>query len=327
MLALLQYLESVAETSHVVLITGETGTGKEITARAIHKASRRGGELVGVNVAGLDETMFTDTLFGHLRGAFTGADRARAGLVEKAAGGTLFLDEIGDLRPESQVKLLRLLESHEYYPLGSDSARRTDARVLVATNKDLCREAEEGRFRKDLYYRLRIHHVHIPPLRERFGDLPLLVDHYLQEGAEEIGEPFPQVPPCLYGLLRSYTFPGNIRELRSVVYDALSRPGPLSLRIFREALGMDAPMPAAAPATADELFAGRDRLPTIKEATEALVTEAVKRAEGNQSTAARLLGISPQALSQRRKRAGSAAVSGKVLPSNLPVRRASSGSG
>ena len=303
MQALLVYVESVAETPHGVLISGETGTGKELVAAAIHRASGRTGELVAVNMAGYDETMFSDTLFGHLRGAFTSADRARSGLVEKAAGGTLFLDEIGDLRPESQVKLLRLLESREYYPLGADTPRRTDARVLVATNKDLGKEAEEGRFRKDLYYRLRTHHVHLPPLRERLGDLPILVRHFLQTGAEAIGKPVPEPPAELYALLRSYSFPGNIRELRSLIYDALSRQGSLSLRSFQEAIGRGMPTRAAAQPELDTMFASQDCLPTIKEATHALVAEALKRSNGNQSMAARMLGISPQALSQRRKRA------------------------
>ncbi len=302
MQSVLVYAESVAETPHSVLISGETGTGKELVALAIHRASRRGGELVSVNVAGFDETMFADSLFGHLKGAFTGADRVRAGLVEKAAGGTLFLDEIGDLRPESQVKLLRLLESHEYYPLGSDSPRRTDARILVATNKDLGREAEEGRFRKDLYYRLRTHHVHLPPLRERPSDLPLLVEHFLAKASGELGRPAPQPPEELQALLASYPFPGNVRELRSLVIDAFSRHGSLSLRSFREAMGSFVPTPAPAPAASEDLFAHRLRLPTIKEATEALVAEALKRNAGKLSTAARVLGISPQALSQRLKR-------------------------
>ncbi len=302
MQALLVYVESVAETPHSVLISGETGTGKELVALAIHKASRRSGELVSVNIAGFDETMFTDSLFGHLKGAFTGADRARSGLVEKAAGGTLFLDEVGDLRAESQIKLLRLLESQEYYPLGSDSPRRSDARVLVATNKDLSKETEEGRFRRDLYYRLRTHHVHLPPLRERPADIPLLTEYFLQKGAEYMGKTVPPAPPELYSLLRSYPFPGNVRELRSLIFDTLSRHGALSLRGFREALAAGEPLPSQPEPAPEQWFSGRDRLPTIKEATESLVEEALKRSGGNQSMAARLLGITPQALSQRRKR-------------------------
>jgi len=154
-----------------VLITGETGVGKELVAKALYRLSGRKGEFVPVNVAGLDDNVFADTLFGHRKGAFTGADQARSGLVEQATGGTLFLDEIGDLSAASQVKLLRLLQDGEYFPLGSDVAKRSDARVVVATNQDLQHLQDPGRFRKDLYYRLCAHHVHIPPLRERCEDL------------------------------------------------------------------------------------------------------------------------------------------------------------
>ncbi|HET6485875.1 MAG TPA: sigma-54 dependent transcriptional regulator, partial [Spirochaetia bacterium] len=154
MRSVLMYVESIAESRQTVLITGETGVGKELIATAIHALSGRKGPLVTVNVAGYDESMFSDALFGHLRGAYTGADKDRSGLIERSEGGTLFLDEIGDLKPESQVKLLRLLESREYYPLGSDAPRRTDARIVVATNRDLQRSVDDGAFRKDLYFRL-----------------------------------------------------------------------------------------------------------------------------------------------------------------------------
>ncbi len=168
--------------------------GKELIASAIHALSGRKGPLVTVNVAGYDESMFSDALFGHLRGAYTGADKDRSGLIERSEGGTLFLDEIGDLKPESQVKLLRLLESREYYPLGSDAPRRTDARIVVATNRDLQKSVDEGTFRKDLYFRLETHHVHIPPLRDRLKDLPSLIDHFVSQAAAELSRPTPTVP-------------------------------------------------------------------------------------------------------------------------------------
>ncbi|UCF99988.1 MAG: sigma-54-dependent Fis family transcriptional regulator [Spirochaetaceae bacterium] len=302
MRAVLLYVESIADSRQTVLITGETGTGKELIAQAIHLISGRKGELVTVNVAGYDENMFADALFGHLKGAYTGADRARSGLVEKAERGTLFLDEIGDLKMESQVKLLRLMESGEYYPLGSDVPSRTDTRILVATNRDLETEVGNGVFRKDLYFRLKTHHVHLPPLRERIKDLPVLADHFFNLAAEELGKPLPKIPPELYGLLSSYHFPGNIRELRSLIFDAMSRHlgGTLSLNLFKEAIrGKGKRIPRIAK---EDFFAGAVELPTIKEATEMLVTEAMKRAESNQSIAARILGITPQALSQRLKR-------------------------
>ena len=166
------YIETIAPTERSVLVTGESGTGKELVARAVHDASGRSGQFVPVNVAGLDDTVFSDTLFGHRRGAFTGADTNRRGLVEQAAGGTLFLDEIGDLDTGAQVKLLRLLQEDEYYPLGSDTAERSTARVIAATNANLRERQEAGAFRRDLFYRLMGHHLEIPPLRQRPEDIP-----------------------------------------------------------------------------------------------------------------------------------------------------------
>ena len=184
MRSIFQYIESIATSPQPVLITGDTGVGKELVARAVHTISRRQGDFIAVNVAGLDDSVFADTLFGHRKGAFTGADQTRTGLAEKASGGTLFLDEIGDLSPASQVKLLRFLQEGEFFPLGSDVAKRSDARIVVATNQELETLQNAGTFRKDLYYRLRIHHVHIPPLRERTEDLPLLLNHFLEKAAK-----------------------------------------------------------------------------------------------------------------------------------------------
>ena len=307
MRSVLMYVESIAESHQTVLITGETGVGKELIASAIHAVSGRKGPLVTVNVAGYDENMFSDALFGHLRGAYTGADKDRSGLIERSEGGTLFLDEIGDLKPESQVKLLRLLESREYYPLGSDAPRRTDARIVVATNRDLQRSVDEGTFRKDLYFRLETHHVHIPPLRDRLKDLPSLIDHFVSQAAAELSRPTPTVPADIYLLLKSHPFPGNVRELRSMIFDAVSRQGPgsgavLPAKFFKTALGHRSLRKPVS--TGDDYFLGALQLPTIKEATEKLVAEALKRADGNQSVAARILGITPQALSQRLRRAG-----------------------
>ncbi|MBA7622351.1 Transcriptional regulatory protein ZraR [subsurface metagenome] len=297
----LMYIEAIAPTSQTVLITGETGVGKELIAVAIHSLSHRQGEYVAVNIAGLDDSMFTDTLFGHIAGAYTGADKTRQGLIERAAGGTLFLDEIGDLSPASQIRLLRLLETREYYPLGSDLAKRTDARILVSTNKDLKQEMREGRFRRDLYYRLKTHPVHIPSLRERSADLPQLIDTFIRQAAEEFGREIPAVPPTLYVLLKSYHFPGNIRELKSLVFDAISRQTSksLDLSVFEEAVGEKEGSRTSNGNGA--YFSNTEKLPTIKQATDSLIAEALSRANGNQSQAARMLGISPQALSKRLK--------------------------
>ncbi len=170
--AIFQYVEVISRSRQPILITGETGVGKELMACAIHKLSEPKGAFVTVNVAGLDDMMFSDTLFGHKKGAYTGADQPREGLVGKASGGTLFLDEIGDLSQLSQVKLLRLLQGEEYYPLGSDVLKFTDARILVATNQNLLQLIDQGKFRKDLYYRLCAYQINIPPLRERDGRYP-----------------------------------------------------------------------------------------------------------------------------------------------------------
>ena len=298
MLSLFQYVEAVAFSTHPVLLTGETGTGKELFARAVHSASGRQGEMVAVNAAGLDDTMFSDLLFGHRKGAFTGADQPLRGLVERAAAGTLFLDEIGDLSPASQVKLLRLTVSREYYPLGSDQPRRTDARLVVATNRDLEAAVAHGSFRSDLYFRLSTHRVAIPPLRDRRQDIPLLVDKFLHEAAAELGRPAPTYSHGLLVRLRSYSYPGNVRELRSMILDAVGRSRADELTVV---LPGD---PAPGDGDGDEPrpvvdFAGT--LPTIQQAIRMLVGEALSRSGGNQTAAARLLGISQQALSRRLK--------------------------
>ncbi|GGX88103.1 sigma-54-dependent Fis family transcriptional regulator [Litchfieldella qijiaojingensis] len=307
MRSVFQYLETVSASSQPVLITGESGTGKEAIARAIHTLSGRSGPLVCVNVAGLDDNIFADTLFGHHRGAFTGADKARAGMIDQAGGGTLLLDEIGDLSLASQVKLLRLLQEGEYYPLGSDRPKRIHARVLVATHQDLDQKQRDGGFRKDLYYRLRTHQVELPPLRQRQGDIPLLLDHFLAEAAEELGRDKPPVPKELPALLRNYAFPGNVRELRALCFDALGRHrgGVLSMEVFRRAVGQEDAILEPEADTAMPLFAPDQPLPTLQEVADQLVAEALKRAQGNQSRASRLLGISQPALSKRLKKSQS----------------------
>ena len=307
LLAMFQYVEVVAGSRHPVLVTGETGVGKELVAGALHSLSGCKGEFVPVNVAGLEDAMFSDTLFGHRKGAYTGADQSREGLISKASGGTLFLDEIGDLRESSQVKLLRLLEEHRYYPLGSDVARESDARIVCATNRNLKQVVGEGKFRRDLFYRLSAHHVYIPPLRERPEDLPLLVDHFLSEAAEGEGKRAPTVPRELFVLLSNYPFPGNVRELRMMVFDAMLRHkgGVLSMDSFRKATGGEG-VPAAPGDGAGALAAAKNlgshpesRLPTLKEAEEYLIAEALARARNNQGIAASLLGITRQALNKR----------------------------
>jgi DNA-binding NtrC family response regulator len=306
MQVIFQYVESIAQTSHPVLISGETGVGKELIARALHTLSGLDGDFVAVNVAGLDDNVFSDTLFGHTRGAFTGAEQDRSGLIERASGGTLFLDEIGDLSPMSQVKLLRLLQEGEYLPLGRDEVDHSDARIVASTHADLWTLEKEDRFRTDLIYRLSTHNIQIPSLRERIDDIPPLVDHFLEKAATSLGKKAPTTPPELFTLLSNHTFPGNIRELEAMVYDAVTRhsSGVLSMAVFRENMArMQSPaesLQSTGDGSANEIIFPAV-LPTIQQTTHLLVEEAMRRTEGNQTQAARLLGVSQQALSKRLK--------------------------
>jgi DNA-binding NtrC family response regulator len=302
MKAIFSYLEAIAPSDQPVLITGETGVGKELVARAIHKLSGRKGAFIAVNSAGLDDQMFADTLFGHRKGAFTGAEQARDGMITRAAGGTLFLDEIGEMTPASQVKLLRLLQEGEYFPLGSDLPAVNTARVVVATNRDLSADIGAGSFRRDLYYRLCSHRVHIPPLRERAEDIPLLIECFLREAAMTLNKEVPDSPPGVAAYLSSYGFPGNIRELRAMIFDAMTRHkgGILSMSTFREAIGSSIEQVNAKPLGLDgDLFNMPTCFPTLKEMEHKLIEEAMMRSAGNQRAAASLLGISRQALNQR----------------------------
>ncbi len=300
---LFRYCEAVAPSSYPMLITGETGTGKELFSKAVHNLSGRKRDLVSVNVAGVDANVFADTLFGHVKGAYTGADHPRSGLVEEASGGTLYLDEIGDLSMDSQVKLLRLIQEHEYSALGSDAIRTTDAKIIASTNQQLLPLAEKDKFRKDLYYRLATHHIHIPPLRERKEDIPLLLDFFLEQAAVEFKKPKPAYPGELPVLLKNYHYPGNVRELKSMVHDAVGehRAKVLSLESFSRHINNVGTEKSAVANIADvsEIFAGMEKLPASRHVTEALINEAMKRAEGNQSLASRLIGISQQSISNR----------------------------
>lgn len=217
-----RYLEAVATTMKPVLITGETGVGKELISRAIHQFSRIGGGFVALNVAGLDDNQFADALFGHRKGAFTGALYPRGGLVKKADGGTLFLDEIGDLNHASQIKLLRLIENNEYFPLGSDIPEHAGIRIVAATNLSLNALRDPKQFRQDLYYRLHVHYIHIPPLRDRIEDLPLLINYFIKKAAQKQEKAAPTPPLELKHLLDRYFFPGNVRELESLLFDAVA---------------------------------------------------------------------------------------------------------
>ena len=304
MFSIFRYCEAIATSRKPVVITGETGTGKELVARAIHQLSGRKGEFVAINVASLDDAMFADTLFGHVKGAYTGADQARKGLIASAWDGTLFLDEIGDLSLTSQVKLLRLLQEEKFFPIGSDVPKTANIRVITSTLKDLKKLKQEKLFREDLYFRLSSHHVHLPPLRDRQDDIPLLLHHFLHQEAQESGKKVPRIPQKLVSLLRSYSFPGNIREFQAMVTDAFScsPEDTLDIKVFHRrmenAAGSGLPESVECPfSEADSLR----KLPRLKDAQDklarALIAKAMSLSGGNQTIASRYLGITQQALS------------------------------
>jgi transcriptional regulator with GAF, ATPase, and Fis domain len=213
---------AVAKSNATVLIHGESGTGKEVVANAIHAHSLRPhGPMVKVNCAVLNETLLESELFGHVKGAFTGAIRDRRGRFRQAEGGTIFLDEISCLPPAGQAKLLRVLQEHEFEPVGSSNTIRVDVRVLAATNVNLKRAVEEGRFREDLFYRLNVFALALPPLRERKEDIPLLVQHFLERFGRELNKPLRAAEPEALALLTAHDWPGNVRELENAIEHAV----------------------------------------------------------------------------------------------------------
>jgi DNA-binding NtrC family response regulator len=230
--------EVVAKSKSTVLITGETGTGKELVARAIHyHSAQREMPLIKVNCAAIPETLLESELFGHVRGAFTGATTSKKGKFALADGGTIFLDEIGTMSPALQAKLLRVLQEREFEPLGSERTQRVDVRVIAATNRDLRQMVADGRFQEDLYYRLNVIPVHIPPLRERRDDVPVLIDHFIAKHAQRAGKRIEGVQPGVIEALQASDWPGNVRELentieRAVVLSPTSLIGPDVVRVL-----------------------------------------------------------------------------------------------
>ncbi len=307
MLSVFRYIEAIGQTPMPVLIRGETGTGKELIAQAVHKASGRTGEFVCVNAAGMTDILFSDALFGHEKGAFTGADSKRAGLVAKAAGGTLFLDEIGDMTLESQIKLLRLLEERTYYPTGSDTPRTSNARIIAATNRDIDQMRKEGKFRDDLYYRLEAHIVEIPALRQRRNDIPLLIDCFTEKVCQQLGKEVPLIEREFYDICSRYSFPGNIRELRNTISDVISilngpklSPDDLPAKIKQDNTSS---VPVFSMEFNQDSLKLWQALPAIKDAEQLLIDEALRRSNGNQTIAAQLLGMTRSALNKRLTRA------------------------
>lgn len=299
--SIFQYAEIIAPTDLPVLLTGETGVGKELLARGIHAASGRTGAFVAVNLAGLDDSMFSDTLFGHARGAFTGAAQDRQGMLVRASEGTIFLDEIGDASVESQTKLLRLLQEREFYRLGDDSPRFTDARFVFATNRNLEQMISSGGFRADLYYRLVSHRIQIPPLRDRAEDIPPLVDHFVALASRKLGRSVPTVTPDFLASFASLPLTGNIRELEGMIFDAVLRARGEQLSVKAVTVGgsrSDSSAPDV-PAVDGDLYRNLAILPSLKVSENLLINEALRRSDGNQGKAARLLGLSRTALNKR----------------------------
>jgi formate hydrogenlyase transcriptional activator len=290
-----QQVEQVASTDSTILITGETGTGKELIARAIHAlSSRRNKVMVKVNCAALPPTLIESELFGHEKGAFTGALSRKIGRFELAHGGTLFLDEIGDLPLDLQAKLLRVLQEGEFERVGGTQTLKVDVRIITATNRDLENAIRDEKYRLDLYYRLNVFPIALPPLRERQGDTELLAQHFVTRFAQKIGKPIPEFPPKALDLLRTYPWPGNVRELENVIERAVivSRNGHLNLA---ESL----PKPV--------VNTRGNRLRTLEEYEREHILEALQftgwQVSGNRG-AALLLGLKPTTLEARMKKLG-----------------------
>jgi DNA-binding NtrC family response regulator len=302
MRGIFQYIEAIASSRLPVLITGETGVGKELLARAVHSVSGVSGPFISLNAAGLDDFMFSDTLFGHKKGAFTGADSKRDGLISAAAGGTLFLDEIGDLNLASQIKLLRLLQEREYYRMGSDLLLKSDARIVAASNMDFTALRSAGKFRNDLYFRLCAHEFRVPPLKDRLEDVAPLVAYFVRTIALQQGKPVPAVSPGLIASLEQCTFPGNVRELYNMVHHAVTcnERGTLGASDFAGVKPVSARTPHPVDAS-NPFLAIFGKFPTVFQAEEYLIGEAMKLTNGNQTAAAELLGLTRPTLNKRLK--------------------------
>ena len=285
--------ENVAASGYHALITGETGTGKEMLARGIHRAGpRKDGPFVAVNVTALSRALFESSFFGHVKGAFTGADEERKGYFQAAHGGVLFLDELTELDMDLQAKFLRVVEEMQVYPLGSTSPCPVDVQVLTATNKDIHLEMKEGSFRKDLYYRLSRCLLHLPPLRERSGDIIPLAEHFLSVHAQRQGRSISRLSPELSRRLRAYAYPGNVRELENMIARAV-------LAETGEELGVaDAGSP---PGTCSTGACISEEPATLAQVERHHILQVLERHGGNRSRAARSLGIGLRTLQRKLK--------------------------
>jgi DNA-binding NtrC family response regulator len=290
----LALLERLAAHPVPVFVAGESGTGKELAARELHRLSGRGGAFVACNCAAIPESLFESELFGHVKGAFSGAGADREGLFEAADRGTLFLDEVADLPPAAQAKLLRVLDAGEVRPLGRDRSRRVDVRVVSATNRSLSEEVASGRFRADLYYRLVQVQLDLPPLRERTGDLLLLLRHFARRAARQLGLEAPRFTPEVIARLEAHRWPGNVRELEGLVR---------SLAII--AAGRQVRLKDLPPGLGGLVGSAAGDLRTARQASDReAIRRALEQTGGNRTEAARLLGIARQTLTKRIKALG-----------------------
>lgn len=300
--SMLRTAARVAASDAPVLILGENGTGKELVARAIHRNSRRAsGPFVMVNLGGISRSLFESEMFGHVKGAFTGAVADRIGRFEMADKGTIFLDEIGDLDPTSQVKLLRVLQQHTFERLGDSKTRTSDFRIIAATNADLGAKVAEGTFREDLLYRINLITLHLPPLRKRPADIEPLARHFIAGYAAQCNRTAPTLSPDAVAFLQSQPFPGNVRQLRNLVERTLliSTSSRLTTEDFRTAIALGSEQPEGTPATSDTASTA----PVKLEASEkAAIAAALRKVDGNVTHAAALLGITRQALYRKIKK-------------------------
>ncbi len=296
-----QLMEKISRVDGTVLITGESGTGKELVARAVHFASlRKGGPFVVVNCGAVPRDLIESEFFGHVKGAFTDARSDRTGKFEQANSGTIFLDEVGELSPDAQVKLLRALGEREIVRVGGTKTVPIDVRVIAATNKDLEAEVARGAFREDLYFRLAVLSLALPPLRERAEDIPLLVEHFVRKYAGELGKSVLGFTPAALHRLAAYAWPGNVRELENVIYEAMVLTEgdwvaeamlPARMRLPEASAAATAPPGQAPPASLKEA------VQSVAGAREkALILEALRQAGGNRTRASRILGISRKTL-------------------------------
>jgi transcriptional regulator with GAF, ATPase, and Fis domain len=293
MIVLYEHITAVADSSATILLHGETGTGKELFAHAVHyRSGRARGPFVRINCAAIPDTLLESELFGHEKGAFTGAVRQHAGRFEQADGGTLLLDEIGDIGPLMQVKLLRVLESGEVSRLGGREPRKVDVRVIAATHRDLQAEVAAGRFRADLFYRLNVFTLRIPPLRQRKADIPLLADFFVRRYAERNRRPVPRLHRSVLDQLVAYPWPGNVRELEHIIERAVILCRDDELR------SVELPTQDAAPAPEPEPVEG-----TLKDLLAAyerrVIVAALEACDGVQARAAKRLGLSRSNLNYR----------------------------